>query len=478
MNYVSGSGFLDRTLRNLRAAWRSISGSEYSAEVAARHPELPDGDVADLRKQMQTCLMAPGGEVSARARAAALGQAYLALNPEGRRRFLRVLAEDFDTDHDAVNLAIKAVGQARDPEARLRAERDLRQCLIAPRVKLLTQFNALPQGVKFLIDLRAELLPSVHDDPVLHGLDADLRNLLATWFDVDFLELKQITWEKSPAALLEKLIAYEAVHEIQSWDDLKNRLEPDRRCFAYFHPRMPDEPLIFVQVALVNGLADNVQVLLDRDTPQADPGQADTAIFYSITNAQQGLVGISFGNFLIKRVVDRLAREFRGLKIFATLSPIPGFRAWFDETMAANDPQILTADENAALQVAASESGREDGGEALLKSVLADDAWVDNESLKIALKPILLRQGARYLAQAKRRSGTARDSVAHFHLSNGARIDRINWMGDSSPKGIAQSAGMMVNYVYDLDDIENNHEAYTTNGNVAVSNAVRGLLKA
>jgi malonyl-CoA decarboxylase len=477
MNYVNGSGFLDRTMRNLRAAWRSISGSEYSAEAAARRPELPEGDIAGLRKQMQTCLMAPGGEVSARARAAALGQAYLALNKDGRTRFLRVLAEDFDIDHDAVDLAIKAVGHAPDSESRLRAERDLRQCLVAPRVKLLTRFNSLPQGVKFLVDLRAELTPLLENDPVLRGLDADLKNLLATWFDVDFLELKQITWEKSSAALLEKLIAYEAVHEIQSWDDLKNRLEPDRRCFAYFHPRMPDEPLIFVQVALVIGLADNVQVLLDRETPQADPHEADTAIFYSITNAQQGLVGISFGNFLIKRVVDRLAREFRGLKTFATLSPVPGFREWFDRMLAADDPQILTADESAALKMTIPREGGHTG-EDILKSVLANDDWMQNESLSFVLKPILLRQCARYLAQAKRRSGTARDSVAHFHLSNGARIDRINWMGDTSAKGIDQSAGMMVNYVYDLDEIENNHEAYTTHKNVSVSNAVRSLLKA
>ena len=473
MNYVNGS-FLDRTWRNLRSAWRSIAGSEYDVNVASRRPELPDNDVVELRKQMQSCLTAPGGEVSARARAAALGQAYLALNAEGRARFLTVLAEDFDVDHEAVDLASKAVGRALDSESRQRAERDLHQCLEAPRIKLLTQFNGLPQGVKFLVDLRAELIPLVKSSAALKGLDADIKSLLGTWFDVDFLELKQITWEQSPAALLEKLIEYEAVHEIQSWDDLKNRLEPDRRCFAYFHPRMPDEPLIFVQVALVNGMADNVQVLLDRELPQANTSEVDSAIFYSITNAQQGLVGISFGNFLIKRVVDRLASEFPKIKTFATLSPIPGFRQWLDETFAEGDPGLLLADERTKLKDVL---GHSVGSKGQFKSILQNADWTQDDNLAQSLRPVLMRLAVRYLMQAKRVSGTARDSVSHFHLTNGARIDRINWLGDQSAKGISQSAGLMVNYVYDLDEIENNHEAYTTNGSIAASSAVRNFLK-
>jgi malonyl-CoA decarboxylase len=473
MNYVNGS-FLDRTWRNIRSAWRSIAGSEYSVEAAARRPELPDTDVDGLRKQMQSCLTAPGGEVSARARAAALGQAYLTLNDEGRARFLSVLAEDFDVDHAAVDLASKAVGRAQDPESRQRAEHDLRQCLEASRIKLLTQFNGLPQGVKFLVDMRAELLPLIKTSSALKGLDHDLKTLLSTWFDVDFLELKQITWEQSPAALLEKLIEYEAVHEIQSWDDLKNRLEPDRRCFAYFHPRMPEEPLIFVQVALVNGMADNVQVLLDRELPQADTSEVDAAIFYSITNAQLGLVGISFGNFLIKRVVDQLASEFPKIKTFATLSPIPGLRKWIDETIAEGDAELIASDERSALKDAI---GHSVGSKGQMKTILESAHWADDETITQALRPTLMRLAARYLLQAKRASGTARDSVTHFHLTNGARIDRINWLGDRSPKGIAQSASIMVNYVYDLDDIENNHEAYTANGNIAASSTLRNLIK-
>ena len=192
---------------------------------------------------------------------------------------------------------------------------------------LLRQFNALPEGVKFLVDRRAELLGIAGQDAALRGLADDLRDLLANWFDIGFLELRRITWE-SPAALLEKLIAYEAVHEIRGWTDLKNRLEADRRCFAFFHPRMPDEPLIFVEVALVSGIAGNIHALLDEEAPIGNPQTADAAIFYSISNCQKGLVGISFGDFLIKRVADALTAELPRLKTFATLSPLPGFRAW------------------------------------------------------------------------------------------------------------------------------------------------------
>ena len=221
-----------------------------------------------------------------------------------------------------------------EPDQRAAAERALRAALEPPRITLLRQFNALPEGVKFLVDRRAELIDLGQRDPVLHGLEEDLKRLLANWFDIGFLELKRITWE-SPAALLEKLMAYEAVHEIRGWTDLKNRLEADRRCFAFFHPRMPDEPLIFVEVALVSGMAGDIHALLDEAAPIGDPHSADTAIFYSISNCQRGLAGISFGDFLIKRVVDALATELPRLKVFATLSPVPGFRAWLEQQSQA-----------------------------------------------------------------------------------------------------------------------------------------------
>src|SRR5579884_1492875 len=250
-------GVFDRTLANLRTAWREIASSARGVLSGVPRPDLPEDDIARLRQQMASVLDGRGGEVTARARAAELGRSYLALNAAGRERFLRLLATEFDTDHAAVDLACEAVPAAADPATRSAAERTLRDALTPPRVTLLRQFNALPEGVKFLVDRRAELLAVAGDEPALRGLAADLRDLLANWFDIGFLELRRITWD-SAASLLEKLIAYEAVHEIRGWTDLKNRLEADRRCFAFFHPRMPDEPLIFVEVALVSGMAGNI----------------------------------------------------------------------------------------------------------------------------------------------------------------------------------------------------------------------------
>jgi malonyl-CoA decarboxylase len=303
----------------------------------------------------------------------------------------------------------------------------------------------------------------------MSALEADLKQLLAGWFDIGFLELRRITWE-SPAALLEKLSAYEAVHEVRSWSDLKNRLDSDRRCFAFFHPRMPDEPLIFVEVALVDGLAGNIQTLLDEQAPVGDSRAADTAIFYSISNAQKGLVGISFGGFLIKRVVDQISAEFPRLKNFATLSPLPGFRAWLDGRLAAMDDILKPAEQKALSAVA-----RESPKGVTLKELMATHDWAKTPAVAAALQPPLLRLAAQYLLTAKREDGRALDPVTHFHLSNGARVERINWLADTSPKGLAQSAGMMVNYLYRTADIEANHEAYTGEGVVAASSEVRAL---
>jgi malonyl-CoA decarboxylase len=261
------------------------------------------------------------------------------------------------------------------------------------------------------------------------------------------------------------------VHEIRGWTDLKNRLDSDRRCYAFFHPRMPDEPLIFVEIALVTGMAGNVNLLLDENSPVEDPEAADTAIFYSISNAQKGLAGISFGDFLIKRVVDDLAGEFKSLKTFATLSPIPGFMAWLQPKLAEGDA-LLTEGERKALAEAAPAEG--EGG--LLARALALPDWHRREPLRNALKGPLMRLCAHYLVQEKRGS-RALDPVAHFHLSNGARMERLNWLGDTSEKGLRQSAGLMINYLYRLDHIEANHEAYRGEGRIACSSAIRGLAK-
>jgi len=461
---MARSGFLDCTLARIRNAWKDIAGRR---EFVPR-PDLPDDDRDRLRQAMAECLEGRGGEVSARARAADLGHAYLTLDATGRTRFLSLMASDFATEGARVNAAIAAVRDADGAESRMRAESALSQALISPRKKLLMQFNGLPEGVKFLVDLRGDLLQIRHTDPALKGLDGDLKDLLRSWFDIGFLKLDRITWD-APATLLEKLMSYEAVHQIQSWDDLKNRLDSDRRCFAFFHPHMPDEPLIFVEVALVSGMADNIQALLDEQAPSIDPDVADTAIFYSISNAQFGLSGISFGGFLIKRVVDSLTGEGRNLKYFATLSPVPGFRAWLDGLLDGDDESVLTASEAKILRQHAST----EGGNAALRSLLKL-AWHEDQAIAALLKRPLCRLCAHYLLAGKR-GREPLDPVARFHLRNGAGIERINWLADTSRRGLAESLGMMVNYSYRLDMIEANHEAFTGEGRIAASKAVHAM---
>jgi malonyl-CoA decarboxylase len=463
-------GVVDRTLDNLRSlrlAWRDIA-SRGRISSAAPKPELPRDDAERLRQQLRDCLDAKGGAVAARARAADLGRTYLALNATGRERFLYLLASEFDIDRGTVDiLAQRILTTERDERPPI--EKALRDALEPPRVKLLTQFNGLPEGVKFLVDLRAELMALARDNPVLAGLESDLKNLLASWFDVGFLELRRITWD-TPAALLERLARYEAVHRVRNWADMKNRLDPDRRCFAYFHPRMPDEPLIFVEIALVKGLADDVQALLDLGAPLGDPAAADTAIFYSISNCQTGLSGISFGDFLIKRVADRLHAELPQLKTFATLSPIPGLRPWLQRRIAAGD-KLLTDTEREQLNEAV-------GADALDK-ILARPRWHEDPVLTEALRGPLMRLCARYLLQERRpKTGTVADSVAHFHLTNGARMEQLNWLADTSANGLKQSYGMMINYLYRLSEIEQNHEAYISEHHITTSPTIQRLAKA
>ncbi len=450
--------FVDRALGRLSSAWRSIAG-----EVPAPEDKLKQR----LRERMQEALDGPGGEVAARARTAALGHEYLSLAPPEREAFLRVLAEEFDPPAEPIFAAVEDVRSAATAAERRKASARLAVALESPRLKLLTRFNALPQGVKFLVDLRATIMDLAERDAVFQPLLDDLTGLMRGWFDVGFLELRRITWD-SPASLLEKLIAYEAVHEIASWGDLKNRLDSDRRCFAFFHPRMPDEPLIFVEVALTDGIAAAIQPLLDPNAPVLDPGKADTAIFYSISNAQKGLAGISFGNFLIKQVVERLAGEFPQLRRFATLSPIPGFAKWLKKL---DGDALLTSAEKRALPK------RGDGNQHPL-ALVRNPEWHRNRALAGALEAPLMRLVARYLISEKRADGKALDPVAHFHLSNGARVEQLDWLADTSAKGLAQSCGVMVNYLYRMAEIEANHEQYTGEGKIAAASSIKSLAKA
>ncbi len=474
MIHEQTNSFLDRTLLRARVAWSRIAGGEYTEAAASLRPNLPDEDHRQLRTQMNECLESRGGEVSARAKAAALGRVYLALDSTGRESFLRVLATSFDVDHDAVRETASKLSELSNPQDVQITEGNLRQLLEPPRLKLLTQFNALPEGVKFLVDMRADLLSLSQNDDTLKALDRDIKGLLSRWFDVEFLTLQRITWDESSAALLEKLIAYEAVHAIQSWTDLKNRLDSDRRCFAFFHPRMPEEPLIFVEVALVNGMASNVQDLLNEDAPVLNPADANSAIFYSISNAQKGLAGISFGNFLIKRVVQELSSEFPGIKTYATLSPIPGFMTWLHKAISEGESNLLTSADHKALNAV---SATKRGAKGTLKELLSSSEWLEDPVLSEAVREPLMGICARYLAQSKTERGTARDPVAHFHLTNGARMESLNWMGDRAESGITQSAGMMINYLYKESKIEDNHEAYKTDGTIAMSSSLRALVR-
>jgi malonyl-CoA decarboxylase len=321
-----------------------------------------------------------------------------------------------------------------------------------------------PEGMRFLIDLRAELLPQLRTDKRLLALDAELENLFSTWFDVAFLELRRISWD-SPASLIEKLIKYEAVHDIRGWSDVKNRLDSDRRCYGFFHPRLEAEPLIFVEVALGTEIADAIPPLLDEAAAPADLDKATTAIFYSISNTQAGLRGVSFGDSLIKRVVETLKGEFPKLKTFATLSPIPGLRPWLVKHAGA---MLDKLDPKPRAELARA-LGAEATAHAFL-SALEQPLALDPRS---PVRAVLLRFAAHYLAR-EIQQGKLADPVARFHLGNGARIERLNWAGDPSAKGLKQSYGLMVNYLYDLKRLDR-HRSLLAQGRVPVSGDIEDL---
>ncbi len=471
---------IQRTISNIGRAWKDLAGATRVRLTGSVRPDLPEADRKQLARQIDECLLGRGGEVSERARAADLGHTYSGLNAVGRRRFLELLAAEYDVDEKAVSEAAAAwialepsgAGRGGDMVARSRTvQAELRSALTPPRVRLLSRFTTLPNGVKFLADMRAELIPLARSGPQLRGLDDDMKRLFASWFDVGFLELRCITWD-APASLLERLAHYEAVHAIESWSDIKNRLAPDRRCYAFFHPQMPEEPLIYLWVALVQGLSDNVQELLDVTAPTGNPSEADTAVFYSISNAQAGLTGISFGSFLIKRVVEDLTRDFKNLKAFATLSPVPGFTAWLNEQIAQHREALLRSSESRRL----SELSPGPTGIDVLTAIQRQEGLFRRETIQEAVRAPLMCLCAQYVTGAKR-GRHAQDRVAHFHLSNGARIERINWLADTSPNGMRQSLGMMINYVYKSRDIEDNHEAYSGDGRIRISKSVRALLR-
>jgi malonyl-CoA decarboxylase len=406
----------------------------------------------DRAKQLAATLLSERGEASGAQVARELHHVLRALNADDRHSFQRYLAKEFQPDKTALHTA----AERYLANATAEAAAALAQAADPPRQEVLRRMNMAPGGTGALIAMRSELTAHLHDEPELKLLDADLKHLLASWFNRGFLELRRIDWQ-SPAAVLEKLIAYEAVHEIKGWDDLRRRLAPDRRCFAFFHPALPGEPLIFVEVALVQGLATAMPPLLapetDEEAARSQAARADTAIFYSISNCQDGLRGISFGNFLIKQVVEELQAEFPQLGRFSTLSPVPGFRLWLTQRLAeGSDPDS-----------------------ALLSELERDGWWLDLAQSE-KLRPILMRLCALYLTRQPS-PGSRVDPVARFHLGNGARLERINWLGNAAPRAIQESFGIMINYLYDHDSIEDNHEAFARDGTIVRSPDVNALLE-
>jgi malonyl-CoA decarboxylase len=467
MQDESGLNIFNRLTRGeFRKAWHGII--DIAKMALTKNHKYENRDI--LKSLIHDCIYAKGGDVSARARTVELGSVYLNLSKEGREIFHDILAKDFDIDRQLLAERIKSIEKASGQKEFIDAEINLKKVLTPPRMILLKQFSSLPNGFKFLIDMRADLLPKTWQDQVLCKLSYDIKEILGAWFDIGLLDLQEITWN-SPAALLEKLIEYEAVHEIRSWGDLRSRLDSNRLCYAFFHNKMPTEPLIFVEVALVKKLSSNIQDLLNKEEEKNEPEQASTAIFYSISNTQPGLAGISLGNFLIKTVVQELSNEFDNLKHFATLSPVPGFKKWLSPKLANGDEEVLRPKEAATFK----ERFTCENVALQLAETLATDWHKDSETAEI-VKPILIRLCAQYLLE-ERKGDRALDPVANFHLSNGARLDRINWLADLSETGMKRSYGIMVNYYYELSDIEKNHEKYATKAHIVASRAVKTLLK-
>ena len=398
----------------------------------------------DDREIEQLCLelLSSKGEVSSRRIGSAILSRYQELDAGGRLSFFQLLNEKLDIDVEAVEAAARAYGEKRNASnmAALSAAAE------APRQELLRRLNHVPGATSALVNMRKDLLALLPNNPKLKRMDLDFIHLFGSWFNRGFLVIRPISWH-SPANILAKIIQYEAVHAIQDWDDLRRRLQPDdRRCFAFFHPAMPDEPLVFVEVALCRGIPKSVQDVLRDERSELDRDDVDTAVFYSISNCQQGLRGISFGNFLIKQVVADLSVELPRLKSFVTLSPLPGLAQWIGGTESPVSDQVVSD----------------------LRS---------GENLE-ANADLLRSLAARYLLLAKRNDDLPLDPVARFHLSNGASVHELHAMADTSENGMKNSFGVMVNYLYDIPKVEGQHETFAQTGEVIASKSVTQLANA
>ncbi len=401
-------------------------------------------------------LLSGRGEASGVALASEILETFEDSTEAERIVYLEALADQFGPDVDRLEKAARAFLKSQSPSS----VRELTEAAEPRRQELIRRLNLAPGGTAALVRMREEVLKHLAARPQLADLDIDFEHLFSSWFNRGFLVLRRIDWT-TPANILAKIIKYEAVHTIKSWEDLRARLEPpDRRCYAFFHPQLLDEPLIFVEVALTKEIPGAIAPLLEIEREFVDPRQATTAVFYSISNCQKGLRGVSFGNFLIKQVVEELKRDLLELKTFVTLSPVPGFAPWLKSEMALQ-----------------AKSSFDDAERKALAEVVAP-GWAGFGEKPGKAREALQAAAAAYFLAAKTSSGKPVDAVARFHLGNGARLERINVDGDLSAKGVAQAAGLMVNYLYDLAQIETNHEAFANGGQIVASSAVKKLLKA
>jgi malonyl-CoA decarboxylase len=403
-------------------------------------------------------LLSERGEASQTTIAQQIIDAYHHMRPEDRPEFFELLSREFSPNQAAVRSA--AAEYERTPTAATLAALSL--AVEPPRQELFRRINTAPGGTRTLVELRGHLLATRANGTQFEALDADLRHLFRSWFNRGFLRLERVGLQTS-AMILEKLIRYESVHEINGWPDLLRRIQADRRCFAFFHPALNDEPIIFVEVALLKGLSGDLEPLLDINSPVLRPERADTALFYSINNCLDGLRNVPFGNFLIKQVVTELEAEFPNIRIYATLSPLPNFsRALRDdkneEGFTRGRLSRLLADYSRELTAAARLRDPVDALFALLEHPLAH---------RQALGAPLRRLAFAYLTRV-RRDGKLCDSVATFHLSNGARLERINAFGNLRPYGLEASYGVTINYRYVADEVEENHEQFVRVGKIRI----------
>ncbi len=401
-------------------------------------------------------LLSGRGEASGAALAREILARYAELTIGPRIAFFEALAQRFGTDAAGMEQAI-AAWKAKPSDA---TAADVHAASEPRRQELFRRLNLAPGGTGLLVRMREQLLDVLDKRADLAAVDDDFVHLFSSWFNRGFLVLRRIDWS-TPAIVLEKIIRYEAVHEIRGWDDLRRRIDPpDRRCFAFFHPALIDEPLIFVEVALERDIPGAIAPILASGRPEfVQPERARVAVFYSISNCQRGLAGVSFGNFLIKQVVEEISRELPKLATFVTLSPVTNFARWLARELQAESSAIIG-----------------DSDRALLSLTERPHWWTDPEIFGKLQDP-LRRAAAYYFLRAKTAAGLPLDAVARFHLGNGARLERINWLADTSDKAIAQGLGLMVNYLYELDDIEKNHELYAEGRTVVASNGVQRLLR-